>query len=87
MSNIVYVHAENAHPNNTYKLVEGEVGGPAQYTDGCSYWWTERTFTCSDASCRCTNTAELKEIPGTWCDGYDSFGDHCGRSMHHKGEC
>lgn len=27
------------------------------------------------------------EIPGTWCDGLDGFGDHCGKSMHHKGNC
>ncbi|MGW3929834.1 hypothetical protein ACWECC_17270 [Streptomyces microflavus] len=26
-------------------------------------------------------------IPGTWCDSYDSNGDNCGRSLHHRGIC
>lgn len=68
MSNTVYVHAENAHPNNTYKLVEGEVGGPAQYTDGCSYWWTKRVYTCSDPSCRCTKFS----FPADFYDSIDN---------------
>lgn len=31
--------------------------------------------------------APVEEIPGTWCDGYDTNGDKCGKSMHHKGQC
>lgn len=27
------------------------------------------------------------EIPGTYCDGLDDHGDHCGKSMHHRGNC
>lgn len=34
-----------------------------------------------------TNYGAPEEIPGTWCDGYDSSGDKCGKSMHHKGQC
>jgi hypothetical protein len=34
-----------------------------------------------------TGYAAPEEIPGTWCGGYDSSGDRCGRSMHHKGDC
>jgi hypothetical protein len=26
-------------------------------------------------------------VPGTWCDGYDDAGDHCGRSLLHTGDC
>jgi hypothetical protein len=26
-------------------------------------------------------------IPGTWCTSYDSNGDKCGRSNHHRGDC
>jgi hypothetical protein len=26
-------------------------------------------------------------IPGTWCDGLDDAGDHCGKSLLHEGSC
>lgn len=26
-------------------------------------------------------------IPGTWCEDFDSNGDHCGLSLHHTRDC
>jgi hypothetical protein len=26
-------------------------------------------------------------IPGTWCDGFDSGDERCGKSLLHKGDC
>ncbi len=74
-------------PYGTHENREG-VLCRRQGRDASGTWQTVLTPAALQYS-RVLRAAEIPAhgIPGTWCDGYDTAGDPCGRSLLHQGDC